>query len=64
MAAGLDVFEAEPLPADHPLRRCPNSLLTPHFAWRSEQSMARLPVMAAEEVVRGLRGEPLKNPLF
>jgi len=29
-AAGLDVFEAEPLPADHPLRTMPNVVTTPH----------------------------------
>ncbi len=60
-AAGLDVFETEPLPEDHPIRQCPNALLTPHFAWRSEQSLAQLPVLAAEELLRGLRGEPLRS---
>jgi D-3-phosphoglycerate dehydrogenase len=60
-AAGIDVFEQEPLPADHPLRSAPNALLTSHVAWYSESSIPRLQRMAAEEVVRGLRGEPLKN---
>ncbi|MCW5549452.1 MAG: C-terminal binding protein [Opitutaceae bacterium] len=59
--AGLDVFEAEPLPADHPLRAAPRALLTSHVAWYSESSIPRLQKLAAEEAVRGLRGEPLKN---
>jgi len=59
--AGLDVFEAEPLPADHPLRTAPRALLTSHVAWCSESSIPRLQKLAAEEVVRALRGELLKN---
>ena len=59
--AGVDVFEAEPLPADHPLRAAPNALLTSHVAWYSESSIPRLQRLAAEEAVRGLKGEPLKN---
>lgn len=59
--AGLDVFEAEPLPADHPLRTAPRTLLTSHVAWYSESSIPRLQRLAAEEVARGLKGEALKN---
>ncbi len=59
--AGLDVFETEPLPSDHPLRRCNNVLLTSHTAWYSEASVPQLQRLAAEEIVRALRGEPLKN---
>lgn len=59
--AGLDVFEKEPLPADHPLRQCDRALLTSHVAWFSESSMPRLQRLAVEEVVRGLRNEPLRN---
>lgn len=60
-AAGLDVFESEPLEEDHPLRKCPNALLTSHVAWYSERSVPRLQLLAAQEAVRGLRGEPLRN---
>jgi D-3-phosphoglycerate dehydrogenase len=60
-AAGLDVFETEPLPDDHPLRDCANALLTSHVAWFSDASVGQLQKLAAEEVARGLRGEPLKN---
>jgi D-3-phosphoglycerate dehydrogenase len=59
--AGIDVFETEPLGVAHSIRACENALLTSHMAWYSEQSVPRLQRMAAEEVARGLRGEPLKN---
>ena len=59
--AGIDVFETEPLPADHPLRSAPRAILTSHVAWYSESSIPRLQRLAGEEVARGLKGEPLKN---
>lgn len=59
--AGLDVFEPEPLPDDHPLRGCDNALLTSHIAWYSESSVPKLQRMVAEEVMRGLRGETVRN---
>jgi D-3-phosphoglycerate dehydrogenase len=60
-AAGLDVFESEPLEEYHPLRKCPNALLTSHVAWFSERSVPKLQRMAAQEAVRALQGEPLRN---
>jgi D-3-phosphoglycerate dehydrogenase len=60
-AAGLDVFESEPLEEDHPLRKCSNALLTSHVAWFSERSVPKLQLMAAQEAVRALQGEPLRN---
>jgi D-3-phosphoglycerate dehydrogenase len=59
--AGLDVYEKEPVEKDHPLFAAPNALLTSHVAWYSESSIPKLQQLAAEEVIRGLRGEPLKN---
>ena len=61
--AGLDVFEQEPLPVDHPLRFAPNTILTSHTAWFSQASVPRLQRMAAEEAVRVLRGEKPANRL-
>jgi D-3-phosphoglycerate dehydrogenase len=63
-AAGLDVFETEPLPADHPLLRCENVAMTSHVAWFSQSSVPKLQGLAALEVARALRGEPLLHPLF
>jgi D-3-phosphoglycerate dehydrogenase len=56
-AAALDVFEGEPLAANHPLRTAPNTILTPHVAWYSEESELALRRMAAEEIARVARGE-------
>jgi D-3-phosphoglycerate dehydrogenase len=61
--AGLDVFETEPLPEDHPLRKSPNTILTSHMAWYSEQSVPRLQRLAAEEVARFMTGQPPRNPV-
>lgn len=55
--AGLDVFEGEPLAADHPLREAPNTILTPHIAWYSEEARRTLKRSVAEEVARVARGE-------
>ncbi|GAB3246478.1 C-terminal binding protein [Larkinella harenae] len=59
--AGIDVFEQEPLPADHPLREAPNAILTSHTAWYSTSSIPILQKLAAEEVLRTIQGKPLKN---
>jgi len=61
IVAGMDVFETEPLPSDHPLRFARKALLTSHTAWYSERSVPTLQRMAAEEVLRGLSGIQLKN---
>lgn len=62
-AAGLDVFREEPLPEHSPLRRAPNVILTPHAAWYSDRAITRLQQLAADEVARALRGEPLRKPV-
>ncbi|MGQ4274628.1 hydroxyacid dehydrogenase [Terrihabitans sp. B22-R8] len=60
-AAGLDVFEPEPLPADDPLLGAPNLLLTPHIAGLTGESARRMSVESAEEMLRLLRGEAPLN---
>lgn len=57
----LDVFETEPLPADHPLRSNPLAILTPHMAYYSNESQPELARCVAEEAARAMRGEPLQN---
>lgn len=61
--AALDVFRVEPLPATSPLRSAPNCLLSPHAAWYSEAAIGRLQGLVAEDLARGLRGEPPRKPV-
>jgi D-3-phosphoglycerate dehydrogenase len=56
LAAGLDVYEKEPLPADSPLRGLPNALLTSHAASVSERAVAMLQTKAAEAARDFLQG--------
>jgi D-3-phosphoglycerate dehydrogenase len=63
--AAIDVFEQEPLPPESPLRELPNVILTPHMVGHSQELMAAIPPVAAENALRVLRGEPplyVKNP--
>lgn len=55
--AGLDVFEREPLPADHPLRSAPGAVLTPHSAWKSRSSLDALQAGAVDRARLLLQGE-------
>lgn len=56
-AAGLDVFEAEPLSPDSPLTDRDDVVLSPHAGWYSEESLDELNRRAASDVRRVLRGE-------
>lgn len=61
LRAGLDVFENEPLPTDHPLVEMDNVILTSHVAWYSKESARDLQTGAAKEVLRVLSGETPVN---
>lgn len=58
--AGLDVFDPEPLPEDHPIRSIGSAILTPHAAFYSARSMQNLQRLAVEEARRAAAGEPLR----
>jgi len=60
-AAGLDVYEEEPVAGDHPLFACDNAIFTSHVAWFSDSSVPLLQRLAAEEVVRGIQNQPLRS---
>lgn len=59
--AALDVFETEPLPADHPLWDFPNVILTPHTAGYSTAVAGRHLALLTDNIGRFRRGEPLRN---
>ena len=59
--AGLDVFEQEPLPADHPLWTLPGVLITPHTAGFGPYLDERRFDILLDNCRRFLAGEPLRN---
>jgi len=60
-AAGIDVTEPEPLPKGNPLLTLDNLVITPHIASASRSTRERMAVMAAENLLAGLKGERLPN---
>jgi phosphoglycerate dehydrogenase-like enzyme len=59
--AGLDVYEIEPLPADHPLWKLDNVILTPHVAGNSPRIAERHLAVLLDNIRRFVSGEPLEN---
>ena len=56
--AGIDVFETEPLPADHPLRGLPNTVLTPHQGYVTRENFRIFYSTAIDNVLSWLDGRP------
>ncbi len=56
-AAGLDVFQEEPLPPDSPLRELDNVVLLPHIGSASVATHTKMAIMAARHLIQALRGE-------
>jgi phosphoglycerate dehydrogenase-like enzyme len=59
--AGLDVFEIEPLPSDHPLWRMDNVIITPHTAAASSRVAERHLQTLLDNLRRFVGGQPLRN---
>ena len=58
--AGLDVFEPEPLPADHPIRREPRALTTPHLGYAVRETFDNFYTQTVENLDGWLNGTPLR----
>lgn len=58
--AGLDVFEIEPLPVDHPYRTLDNVVLTPHLGYVSEQNYRKYYPDIVEDIRAWLDGTPVR----
>jgi D-3-phosphoglycerate dehydrogenase len=56
--AGIDVFDVEPIPPDHPLLACEQVVLTPHNADMTPEGMDILNGGAVENVIAFLEGRP------
>jgi phosphoglycerate dehydrogenase-like enzyme len=58
--AGLDVFDREPLPVDHPLRSAPNTALTPHLGYVTEDTYRLFFEQTVEDIEAFLAGQPVR----
>jgi phosphoglycerate dehydrogenase-like enzyme len=58
--AGLDVFDHEPLPRDHPLRESRRAVLTPHIGYVTEKTYEVFYRDAVEDVAAFLAGAPVR----
>jgi D-3-phosphoglycerate dehydrogenase len=58
--AGLDVFDIEPLPPDHPFRKMDNVVITPHLGYVSEQNYRKYFPDAVEDIRAWLDGKPVR----
>lgn len=60
LIAGLDVYDREPLPSDHPLRTAPNCVLTPHVGYVVAEVMADFYKESIENALAFLDGKPMR----
>jgi D-3-phosphoglycerate dehydrogenase len=58
--AGLDVFDIEPLPLDHPFRKMDNVVITPHLGYVSEQNYRKYFPDVVEDIRAWLAGKPVR----
>ena len=58
--AGIDVYDEEPLAADHPLRSCPRTLLTPHLGYVTEGTYRAFYGEIVEDIEAWLDGNPVR----
>jgi D-3-phosphoglycerate dehydrogenase len=57
---GLDVYDVEPLPLDHPLRKMDNAVITPHLGYVTEDNYRRFYGQMVEDIRAFLAGKPVR----
>jgi glyoxylate reductase len=60
-AAGLDVVDPEPIPADHPLLSLENLVIAPHMGSSSHATRGAMCLLAARNLIAGLQGQRLEQ---
>ncbi|PTM43443.1 D-2-hydroxyacid dehydrogenase family protein [Bosea sp. 124] len=60
LIAALDVYDREPLPPEHPLRRLANTVLTPHLGYGTRETFAEFYGQGIENVLAFLDGKPIR----
>lgn len=58
--AALDVYDREPLPRDHPLRRLDNVVMTPHLGYVTVENYRQAYGQAVEDIRAFLAGKPIR----
>ena len=59
--AGLDVFDLEPLPGNHPLRRLENVVLTPHLGYVTQENYRIYYAQMVEDIQAWIAGKPVRE---
>jgi hypothetical protein len=64
IVAALDVYDREPLPANHPLRSAPNTVMTPHLGYGVHETWREFYGQSLENALAFLNGKPVRvtNP--
>jgi len=60
-AAGIDVFEPEPIPSGHPILQLKNLVITPHIASASKETRKRMALIAVDNLIAGFEGTRLPH---
>ncbi len=57
--AALDVFDQEPLPPEHPLRRVGNTIVTPHIGYVTDGTSEAYYLSAVDSIKAFIKGDPV-----